>query len=158
MTDRRLRAVLPVAAVLIALALPPHAVLAAGGEGAVISTDAGSLRGEVLDKTTGLTVYRGIPYATAPTGNLRWKAPQPAARWSGVRDATEFGAICPQGPVLALMKRRLADSAQQRLQVRPLDRPVPPSDAIDVQHSLPERPRYPAQQFPALQPCRLDRR
>lgn len=38
----------------------------------------------------GLTVYRGIPFAAPPVGNLRWKAPQPATPWDAVRDATKF--------------------------------------------------------------------
>jgi para-nitrobenzyl esterase len=35
--------------------------------------------------------FRGVPYAAPPVGNLRWAAPQPPARWEGVRDATSFG-------------------------------------------------------------------
>lgn len=40
--------------------------------------------------------YLGVPYAAPPVGALRWKAPEPAACWSGVRPATAFGAECPQ--------------------------------------------------------------
>jgi para-nitrobenzyl esterase len=43
-------------------------------------------------------VYRGIPYAAAPSGDLRWNPPQPAAAWSGVRRAMEPGNACPQPP------------------------------------------------------------
>jgi para-nitrobenzyl esterase len=70
---------------------------------AVVKIDSGKLRGEVLDADSGLAVYRGIPFATPPVGELRWQAPLPVAAWDGVRDATEFGAICPQTPVLAMM-------------------------------------------------------
>ena len=42
--------------------------------------------------------FRGIPYAAPPMGELRWKPPQPAGKWSGTRQATEFGAACPQLP------------------------------------------------------------
>ncbi len=77
--------------------------LGAGTDDAVVKTASGKLQGEVLDADSGLTVYRGIPFAAAPVGELRWKAPQPVSKWSGVRDATEFGAICPQSPVLAMM-------------------------------------------------------
>lgn len=75
----------------------------AAGGAAVVDIDTGSLRGEVLDAASGLTVYRGIPFAAPPVGDQRWKAPQPATKWTGVRGATEFGAICPQSPVLAMM-------------------------------------------------------
>jgi para-nitrobenzyl esterase len=43
-------------------------------------------------------VYRGIPYAAPPVGDLRWKAPQSAAPWQGVRQATEFSNACWQTP------------------------------------------------------------
>ena len=45
----------------------------------------------------GLTVYRGIPFAAPPVGDLRWRAPQPAAKWDGVRRADKFGPSCMQG-------------------------------------------------------------
>ena len=40
--------------------------------------------------------FLGIPYAAPPVGALRWQPPQPAASWSGVRDATKFAPHCPQ--------------------------------------------------------------
>ena len=40
--------------------------------------------------------FLGIPYAAPPTGNLRWKPPEPPQAWSGVRDATRFGNSCAQ--------------------------------------------------------------
>src|ERR1035437_818282 len=39
----------------------------------------------------GLTVYKGIPFAAPPVGDLRWKAPQPATKWDGVKQATKYG-------------------------------------------------------------------
>jgi para-nitrobenzyl esterase len=51
--------------------------------------DAGELIGEARD---GVRVFRGIPYAAAPVGELRWRAPQPPPPWTGVREALEFGA------------------------------------------------------------------
>ena len=89
-------------AVAITLAVAAPATAAAVDRSAPTATiDTGALQGELLDEESGLTVYRGIPFAAAPVGELRWKAPQPAKKWSGVREATEFGAICPQSPQLA---------------------------------------------------------
>src|SRR5512146_2175413 len=45
----------------------------------------------------GLTVYRGIPFAAPPVGDLRWQAPRPAAKWRGVQQATKFAPGCFQG-------------------------------------------------------------
>ncbi len=44
----------------------------------------------------GSHVWRGIPYARPPVGNLRWRAPQPAESWSGTRQALAQGNYCPQ--------------------------------------------------------------
>jgi para-nitrobenzyl esterase len=44
-----------------------------------------------------LTVYRGIPFAAPPVGELRWRAPQPLAKWEGVRQTTKFGPKPIQG-------------------------------------------------------------
>lgn len=46
----------------------------------------------------GQRVFRGIPYAVAPLGELRWRPPAPPARWSGTRDASAFGPDCMQSP------------------------------------------------------------
>ena len=52
----------------------------------------------VLQGTTeaGLTVYRGVPFAAPPVGDLRWRAPEPAAKWAGVRPADKFAPQCVQ--------------------------------------------------------------
>jgi para-nitrobenzyl esterase len=44
-------------------------------------------------------IFKGIPYAAAPVGELRWKEPQPLAPWEGVKKATEFGPRCMQGGI-----------------------------------------------------------
>jgi para-nitrobenzyl esterase len=49
----------------------------------------------------GLAVFRGIPFAQPRVGRLRFAAPQPAAAWDGVREASEFGSPPPQSSVLA---------------------------------------------------------
>jgi hypothetical protein len=66
---------------------------AAARADALVETPAGKLRGE----TTGtLNVFKGIPYALPPVGGLRWRAPAVMSPWTGVRDATQFGAACVQ--------------------------------------------------------------
>jgi para-nitrobenzyl esterase len=60
----------------------------------VVKTTEGSVRG--LSRTN-YDAWVGIPYAAPPVGDLRFKAPQPAPGWSGVRDATHFGDRCVQG-------------------------------------------------------------
>ena len=47
----------------------------------------------------GVRTYKGIPFAAPPAGDLRWKPPQPAASWDGVRPATGFGPRCMQGRI-----------------------------------------------------------
>jgi para-nitrobenzyl esterase len=59
----------------------------------VVATDKGAVRGF---NDGGMRSFEGIPYAAPPVGNLRWKAPQPHARWKGVRAAMDFGQNCPQ--------------------------------------------------------------
>jgi para-nitrobenzyl esterase len=58
-----------------------------------VSTSAGRVRGRVEH---GNAVFRGIPFAKPPLGELRFQAPVPPRAWDGVRDAGEFGPQCPQ--------------------------------------------------------------
>jgi para-nitrobenzyl esterase len=62
--------------------------------GPVVAVTGGQVRGAMLDR--GGAVFKGIPYAQAPVGDLRWREPMPVKSWGGVRDATAFGAICAQ--------------------------------------------------------------
>jgi para-nitrobenzyl esterase len=58
-----------------------------------VATDRGAIRGT----TDGdVRVFLGVPYAAPPVGALRFRAPQDVACWGDVRDATRFGAVCPQ--------------------------------------------------------------
>lgn len=70
-----------------------------------IRIDSGQISGVVLDEATGMTVYRGIPFAAPPVDALRWKAPQPVKPWKGVRQCDTFSKVSPQGPRLALLMR-----------------------------------------------------
>ncbi len=79
-------------AILLAM---PLAMLAADS-GPQVKTNSGV----VLGKADGpVNKFLGIPYAAPPVGDLRWKPPAPAAAWTGVKKATEFGSHCLQGNV-----------------------------------------------------------
>jgi para-nitrobenzyl esterase len=60
-----------------------------------VKIDSGVLQGSEHE---GVLSFKGIPYAAAPVGNLRWEPPQPVVAWSGVRSATSFGHDCMQLP------------------------------------------------------------
>ncbi len=62
-----------------------------------IRTDAGLVAGAAGVNPV-VRVYKGIPYAAPPVGDLRWKAPQPVAAWAGTKQATEFSSVCQQEP------------------------------------------------------------
>ena len=68
----------------------------------IVATDAGKVEGAVSADSK-VQMFKGIPFAAPPVGPLRWKAPQPAPSWSGVRKATEFGPRCMQGRIYADM-------------------------------------------------------
>lgn len=61
-----------------------------------VKTQDGSISGMTLP--SGVRQFLGIPYAAPPVGELRWKMPQPAAKWEGVRKADAFGDVCVQRP------------------------------------------------------------
>jgi para-nitrobenzyl esterase len=64
-----------------------------------VKIESGMVQGTVED---GLYVYRGIPYAAPPLGDLRWRSPQPAPKWQGVLAANAFGRACIQSnPAIA---------------------------------------------------------
>src|SRR5690349_16283281 len=65
-----------------------------------VKTQSGTVEGK---KDGAVHAFLGIPYAAPPVGDLRWKPPAPAAKWTGVRKATEFGSHCLQGNVFGDM-------------------------------------------------------
>lgn len=60
-----------------------------------VRLDSGLIAG-TAGRDSAVRVYRGIPYAAPPVDTLRWRAPQPAVPWQGVRMAGQFGPICMQ--------------------------------------------------------------
>lgn len=67
-----------------------------------LSIDSGQIRG-LVGEADDVHVYRGIPFAAPPVGDLRWRPPQPAQAWTGVRECYAFGSAAPQklSPMLA---------------------------------------------------------
>jgi para-nitrobenzyl esterase len=59
----------------------------------LVKVEDGLLQGTIED---GLRIYRGIPYAAPPEGDLRWRPPKPAPKWMGVRAADQYGRACMQ--------------------------------------------------------------
>ena len=68
----------------------------------VVQTRQGAVSGQKEANST-VTVFKGIPYAAAPVGDLRWRPPQMPAAWQGVRKADAFGASCMQGIVDSML-------------------------------------------------------
>ena len=62
-----------------------------------VKTETGLLAGTTAVGQTSVRVFKGIPFAAPPLGENRWRAPQPAAKWDGVRNADAFGAPCAAG-------------------------------------------------------------
>jgi para-nitrobenzyl esterase len=74
-------------------------LLSAGAASAAINDpvkiETGLISG-VAGQDAEVRVFKGIPFAAPPVGNLRWRPPQPATHWEGIRGADQFGAICMQ--------------------------------------------------------------
>ena len=70
------------------------AVAIAKAQPAPVKVTEGTLQGTFEN---GLTIYKGIPFAAPPIGELRWRAPQPAAKWEGIRQANKFAPEPMQG-------------------------------------------------------------
>src|SRR5438093_6107197 len=62
-----------------------------------VRIETGLIVGTVSTSQPSVRVFKGIPFAAPPLGDNRWRAPQPAAKWDGVRQADAFGAPCIAG-------------------------------------------------------------
>src|SRR6202046_2541471 len=65
------------------------------GQSPTVTTAQGKAVGKFIRNGT-QKAFLGLPYAAPPVGDMRWKAPRQALSWTGVRDATKFGARCEQ--------------------------------------------------------------
>src|SRR5215813_7423666 len=72
------------------------ASLACAGIPDPVRLDTGMVSGVDL-KDARVRVFKGIPFAAPPVGDLRWRAPQPAAKWEGVRKGDTFSPTCATG-------------------------------------------------------------
>ena len=71
-----------------AAAAPPPAL-----DGPVVTTKQGKTQGFIAND---VAVFRGLPFASPPVGDLRWRAPKDPAKWSGVRPANVYGSSCQE--------------------------------------------------------------
>jgi len=79
-----------------ALMMQGVAMAQTGGQNAwELRVESGLLRG-VAGRDPAVNVYKGVPFAAPPVGELRWRAPAPVPAWQDVRDAGQFGPACPQ--------------------------------------------------------------
>ena len=76
------------------------------------TTENGVLEG--IDDS-GVYIFKGIPYAQPPVGNLRWKPPQPVKNWSGIRKADQFGPGAMQRRIYSDMKFRFPEKSEDCL-------------------------------------------
>jgi para-nitrobenzyl esterase len=88
----------------VAFAIPAGAA----DSGPIVKVTGGQVRGATLDKAG--AVFKGIPYAAPPVGELRWREPMPVRSWPGVRDATAFGPLCAQIQSMALNAARIPNA------------------------------------------------
>lgn len=89
-----------------AIATAMGVATACAAAGPVVTIESGRIQGVAGGPASPVQIFRGIPFAAPPVGDLRWREPQPVAHWQGVRDATQFGARCMQLPLFSDMMFR----------------------------------------------------
>ncbi|HLZ85841.1 MAG TPA: carboxylesterase family protein, partial [Puia sp.] len=86
---------------------------------------------EGVIEASGVHSFKGIPFAAPPVGNLRWREPQPAVNWDGIRKADHFAAKAMQLPIFSDMQFRASGTSEDCLYLnvwQPIDagkKPLP---------------------------------
>ena len=82
----------------LVLVSPGHGYLAFGSPAPPkVAVESGELEGTYFGSENE-AAFLGVPYAAPPVGNLRWKPPEPVSKWTGTRQAKQFGPAAPQLP------------------------------------------------------------
>lgn len=79
----------------MAMALISGVLPASAADANRVTVESGTLQG-TTNSDKSVSIFKGIPFAAAPVGDLRWKPPRPAPSWKGVRQADKFGSACLQ--------------------------------------------------------------
>ena len=79
-----------------AFAMAALAAPAMAADGPIVAVETGKVQGVAATGGSPVQIFRGVPYAKPPVGDLRWREPRPAASWQGVRAADQFGPRCMQ--------------------------------------------------------------
>lgn len=108
----------------------PPVPTASSPPSATVETTAGPIEGMVEDD--GLRVFRGVPFAAPPVGDLRWAPPQPPEPWTEVREATAFGAKCVQANVFGDMAPRAEGMSEDCLTLNVWTPAASASEALPV--------------------------
>ncbi len=91
---------------LVGICASLHGSAALGSDPALlVNTSRGPILGAYSDAAADVRVFKGIPYAAPPVGELRWRAPVPHPAWQAPRDALEFGTPCWQSHITGLYSR-----------------------------------------------------
>lgn len=99
----------------------------------VVKTDAGYVSGTILGESgKEVHLYRGIPYASPPVGDLRWKPPQPPVAWKNIRECTVFSPIAPPSPAFIIQEPRLNHISEDCLYLNVLTPAKKASDKLPV--------------------------
>ena len=118
-------------------------------KGPVVRIDSGRLEGVYSPDYPKLASFRSIPYAAPPVGELRWKPPQPPARWHGTRKADELSSACPQSDRMFRIRQRIVTTLGGDLSmVRPADKTSEDCLYLNVMTTLPDhKERLPVMVF-----------